>query len=282
MSPQSYAVRLGFRRGWIEFNHSMRNSQDIFWNLFMTAIFILVLWLQRNTMIEGFSLAFMVLPSLLGVSVASGGLMGVAGQLSYDREDGTLLRAKAVPQGMLAYLVSRVVLATLTTVFSMLLLFIPALFFIDGLTSIGWNGLGWFCVFFIVGLLATAPLGAAVGSLVKSSGPGFGLTFIPIGILTAISGIFSPITNLAGWLQAVAQLFPVYWLGHSMRYAFLPDEAAAAELGGVWRPEMAVIVLLAWAVVGMAFAPRLLRKMAQKVSGSEMQSRKEQVMQRGY
>lgn len=282
MSPKSNALRLGLKRGWIEFMHSLKNSQDIFWTLFITAILILVLWLQRNSTVEGMSLAMLSLPGLLGISVASGGLMGLAGSLSYDREDGTLLRAKATPQGMFGYLVSRIVYITLTTFVSLFLLFIPALLFIDGLTSIGFSGLLWFWVFFFAGLLATAPIGAIAGSLVKTSGSGFGLTFLPLAALGAISGIFYPITSMAAWLQDLAQVFPVYWLGHGMRYAFLPEGASAAELGGVWRPEIALAVLAAWAIVGLLLTPRILRRMAQKVSGSEMQSRKEQMMRRGY
>lgn len=282
MSPKSNALRLGVKRGWIEFVHSLKNSQDIFWTLFVTAILILVLWLQRNASVEGMSLAMLSLPGLLGVSVASGGLMGLAGSLSYDREDGTLLRAKATPQGMFGYLVSRIIYVTLTTFLSLFLLFIPALLFIDGLTDIGLVGLLWFIVFFFIGLLATAPIGAIAGSLVKTSASGFGLTFLPLAALGAISGIFYPITSMASWLQDLAQVFPVYWLAHGMRYAFLPEGAAVAELGGVWRPEMAVAVLTVWAVVGLLFTPRILKRMARKVSGSEMQSRKEQMMQRGY
>lgn len=282
MSPKSNALRLGLRRGWIEFKHSLMNTQDIFWNIFVTGILILVLWMQRDAYVEGMQLAMLSLPSLLGISVASGGLMGLAGSLSYDREDGTLLRAKATPQGMFGYLISRIVYITLTTLMSMAILFIPALFFINGLTDIGLSGLLWFIIFFFAGLLATAPIGAIAGALVKTSGSGFGLTFLPLAALGAISGIFYPITAMAVWLQNIAQIFPVYWLGHGMRYAFLPEEAAVAELGGVWRPEIGLLVLTAWAIIGLLFTPRILKRMARKVSGSEMQSRKEQVMQRGY
>ena len=282
MNPKTNAVRLGVRRGCIEFVHSLKNSQDVFWNIFTTGILILVLWLQRNATVEGMPLAMLSLPGLLGMSVASGGLMGVAGILSYDREDGTLLRAKATPQGMFGYLVARIVYVTLTTLLSMVILFVPALLFIDGLTSIGLGGLSWFFVFFIVGLLATAPIGAITGSLVKTSGSGFGLSFLPLAALGAISGIFYPISSMSSWLQDIAQIFPVYWLAHGMRYAFLPDGAAVAELGGAWRPGLGLAVLAAWMVVGLLITPRILKRMARKVSGSEMQSRKEQMMQRGY
>jgi ABC-2 type transport system permease protein len=275
-------TRLGLERGWIEFKQYLRNPQEMIWTVIMSGIFLAVIWFQRDTKIEGISLALLTLPSLLGMSIANGGFVGAAGALSYDREDGTLLRAKAIPQGMTAYLASRVVYVTLTTVLSILVVLIPGLFLIDGLAGIGLDGVAVFVWIFLLGLLATAPWGAIVGSLVKSSGSGFGLTFLPMIGLVAISGIFYPITALAGWLQALAQVFPVYWLGLGARSVFLPDAAVAAEIGGSWRPIETTAMLVVWAVVGLLITPRILRRMAQRTSGSDMQARKEQMMQRGY
>jgi ABC-2 type transport system permease protein len=248
----------------------------------MTVAFIVVLWFQRNKQVEGISLALLTLPSLLGMNIAMGGLSGTAGQLAFDREDGTLLRAKAIPQGMIGFLVSRTVLIFLTTVVSLVVLFVPSLLLIDGLADLGIGTLLHFTWVFLLGLLATAPLGAVIGSLVKSSNSGWGLTFLAVGGITAISGIFYPITALAGWLQAIGQIFPVYWLGLGVRSAISPDSAVAAELGGSWRTPETILVLGIWAVVGLAIAPRVLRRMAQRASGSDMEARKQQVLNRGY
>lgn len=271
---------LGLQRGWIEFKQYTRNPQEIIWMLLMTVIFVGVLWFQRGKEVEGVSLALLTLPGLLGMTIANGGFAGTAGAISYDREDGTLLRAKAIPQGMVGYLVSRAAYITYATLVSLIALFIPALLFVDGLTNIGASGALTFAWLFLMGMLATAPYGAIVGSLVKSSSSGFGLTFLPFTGLVAISGIFYPITALAGWIQAIAQVFPVYWLGHGVRSIFSPE--AVAEIGGVWQLGTVFFVLLAWAVVGFAIAPRILRRMAQRESGATMQERKQKVMQRGY
>lgn len=282
MNPTTSAVRLGLARGWIEFKQYLRNPQEMIWTFLVSGIFLVVLWFQRENNIEGMSLVLLTVPSLLGMLIANGGFAGAAGILSYDREDGTLLRAKAVPQGMVGYLVSRVVYVVLTTIISLLVVFIPSLFFVSGLLNIGATGALLFGAIFLLGLLATAPWGAMIGSLVKSSGSGFGLTFLPLAGLVAISGIFYPITALAGWVQVIAQIFPVYWMGLGVRSAFLPEAAAAAEIGGSWRTLETFLVLAAWAIVGMLLAPRILRRMAQRESGATMEARKQQVMQRGY
>ncbi len=131
-----------------------------------------------------------------------------------------------------------------------------------------------------LGLLATLPGGAIIGSLVKSPNSAFGVTMLPIAGLTAISGIFYPIAALPGWVQAVAQAFPIYWLGLGIRSGLLPDAAAAVELSGSWRHLETAAVLGAWALAGLLIAPVVLRRMARRESGFSMEARRLQHQQR--
>jgi ABC-2 type transporter len=126
----------------------------------------------------------------------------------------------------------------------------------------------------------TLPWGAIIGSLVKSPNSAFGVTMLPIVALTAISGIFYPITALPGWVQGIAQCFPIYWLGLGIRSGLLPDAAAAVELSGSWRHLETAAVLGAWALAGLLIAPVVLRRMARRESGSSMEARRLQHQQR--
>jgi ABC-2 type transport system permease protein len=103
---------------------------------------------------------------------------------------------------------------------------------------------------------------------------------LPIVGLTAISGIFYPITALPGWVQGVAQVFPIYWLGLGIRSGLLPDAAAAVELSGSWRHLETAAVLGAWALAGLLIAPVVLHRMARRESGSSMEARRLQHRQR--
>ncbi|WP_327095008.1 ABC transporter permease [Nocardia vinacea] len=100
--------------------------------------------------------------------------------------------------------------------------------------------------------------------------------------IVAISGVFYPITSMPGWLQGVAQVFPVYWVGLGMRSAMLPGDAVAIELGHSWRHLETIAVLGVWAVAGLLLAPIVLRRMARRESGSNVAARREKAIQRAY
>jgi ABC-2 type transport system permease protein len=276
MNPTLYAARLGLARGWAEFRQSLTDPQQLGFNVIFAVAFVIVLLFQRDSTVEGtnVSLAFAVLPGVLGMMVAVGGLQGAAGSLAVEREDGTLLRAKAVPNGMVGYLTGRVVSVSLGAILGLVIIFVPSLFLIPELTRIGLTGWLTFVWVLALGLLATLPIGAVIGSLAKSPNTVNGLVTLPIIGITAISGIFYPIVALPGWVQAIAQVFPIYWLGLGVRSAFLPDSAASVEIGESWRHLETVGVLGVWALVGLLLAPMVLRRMARKESGANMEARR--------
>ena len=83
-------------------------------------------------------------------------------------------------------------------------------------------------------------------------------------------------------LTCAVLVFPIYWLGLGMRSVFLPDDAAMAEIGQSWRHLETFGMLGLWAVVGLALAPRVLRRMAQRESGSAVEERRQRALQAGY
>lgn len=280
MNPTAHAVRLGLDRGWREFRQALF-SADQWFNVIVATIFVTVLLFQRNSTVEGspFSLAAATLPSMIGMMVAFGGVVGMAGQLSLHRTDGTLLRAKAIPHGMIGYLVSRIVQVALDGLPTLLIILIPGLFLVPMLAAAGVTG--WLTLIWVLalGLLASLPWGAAIGSLTRTPQSTFGYTMLPFMGLTAISGIFYPIQALPGWVQGIAQVFPLYWLGLGMRSALLPDSAVTAEIGESWRTLETIGVLGVWAVIGLLLAPPILRRMARRESGSAMEARRKRAMQ---
>ena len=59
-------------------------------------------------------------------------------------------------------------------------------------------------------------------------------------------------------------VLPTYWAGHLTRWALAGDPAW--EVGGAFSPALAVGILAAWAVIGFAMAPVVIRLSFRKES----------------
>jgi ABC-2 type transport system permease protein len=281
MTPGTVAVVAGLQRARIEFRQSVTNVAEFMGWLWMPVIALVVMYALRGNTVPGtdFSLGTQAIPGILGVNVVFTGLLGLAMTLTMDREDGTLLRAKATPNGMLGYLVGKVLSRAALTIVILAVILVPAAFLFDGL-ELGevssWLTLSWVLA---LGLIATLPLGAVLGSMFDSAQSLGYVTLLMMGLLV-ISGVFYPITALPEWLQWAGQAFPVYWLGLGLRSALLPDVLAAAEIGESWRHLETAGALGAWAVLGFLVAPAVLRRMARRESGSAVSARREKAVQR--
>lgn len=279
MNPRLLAVRAGFSRGGIELRQALTSPTDLITFLLMTAGFFAAILSARRTPVPGtgFSLGTSTLASVLGLDIGVYAVLWMADRLVGDREDGTLLRAKAIPNGMLGYLVGKVVNISAQVLLAVAATLIAGAFLVTGL-AIGspgpWLTLAWVLG---LGLLATLPLGAVLGSLFPNTRT-TGLIFLVLGGLAAISGIFDPITRLPVFLQWTGQVFPLYWLGLGMRSALLPHSMAVVEVGHSWRQPVTVAVLAAWAIAGLVLAPVVLRRMARRESGSRVAARRERAL----
>jgi ABC-2 type transport system permease protein len=280
MSPALVAARAGLSRGWIEFRQALTTPGDLMAILIPTGGFLAAMIWTRHTHVPGthFSLGTTMLASVVGLNVVVYAVVTMGDLLVVEREDGTLLRAKAIPNGMLGYLVGKVVNISTQIASAVVVTLLVGAFLFTGLT-IGnpgsWLTLAWVLV---LGLLATLPLGAVLGSLFpsqRSAGPWW---LLMLGGLAAISGIFYPITHLPVFLQWIGQVFPLYWLGLGMRSALLPNAMATAEAGHSWHHLATFGVLSAWAVAGLVLAPAVLRRMARRESGSYVAARREKAM----
>jgi ABC-2 type transport system permease protein len=280
MTPAMQALRSGLSRGRTELRHTLTDPQDVMGYLVPPIILAVVMLFMRGATVPGtgFSLSARTLPSAVGMGVAFVGMAALAGMLVVEREDGTLLRAKAIPHGMSGYLIGKIVLVSGMTLIGILLQLVPALFILDGLTLTA-SGAATLVWVFVLGMMATMPVGAMLGSLF-SNPQHMALIMLPLMGLIGISGIFYPITNFPMWLQWLAQVFPVYWLGLGTRSALLPADLAAVEIGHSWRHMETFAVLGIWAVLGLVLAPFVLRRMARRESGSAVDARRQKAMQR--
>ncbi|MER7243548.1 ABC transporter permease [Kribbella sp. NPDC000426] len=271
--------RPGLQRGLIELRQSFTNPAELTSHFLWPVLMLIALFFLRHRDFgsTGLLLGALALPSILGMNAAMG-MVSMSQLLTADRADGTLLRAKAIPNGMVCYLIGKVVSVAGGLLVDLAILLIPGLIIVDGIAlgSAHWFTLVWVL---LLGLVATLPIGAVLGSLLTTA-RSQGLIQLPMLALIAISGIFYPITALPSWLQSIGQLTPIYWMGLGMRSALLPPEAATVELTNSWRPLETATALGLWAVAGLLLAPVVLRRMARRESGSKLTERRDQALRR--
>lgn len=280
INPTLNAYRAGLRRGIVSTRIALTTVSEVLGAVIPLAIFVIVLLFLRRVEVEGaeVSLGAMNIPGLIAMSVLFSSVMGIAGLLAMDRTNGTLLRSKSVPSGTTGYLVGEIVANALVTLASVIVLLVASLILFEGLefdTPARWL---LFALVLAMGLIAMLAIGGVIGSLVNSP-KNMGLVMLPIMGLAGISGIFYPLVALPIWLQWVAQVFPLYWFGLGMRASLLPESMAAVEVGESWRIEWVFVVLIAWAVVSMILAPKLLSRMARRESGSTLAARRRDIQQ---
>ncbi|MEV1170282.1 ABC transporter permease [Nonomuraea sp. NPDC049784] len=272
-------LRAGWSRGLIELRQSFTNGAELFSHFLWPGLMVATMFFIRDMSFgtSGLLLGTLALPGILGMNAATG-MISMSQQLTADREDGTLLRAKATPHGMPAYLIGKVLSVSGGLLADLVIFLVPGVLIVEGLAIDpgSWPTLAWVLA---LGLVATLPIGAVMGSLFASA-RAQGLIQLPFLAVIGVSGIFYPIAALPEWLQWIAQIFPIYWMGLGMRSALLPDSAAAIEIGQSWRHLETAGVLGAWAVLGLLVAPVVLRRMARGESGSSVAARREQALQR--
>lgn len=283
MTAKSAAVRAGVRRTRIEIRQLFTDVQGLATLFLFPSLIMVALFFMRDATFGSTSLGLgsLALPGVMGTIVFFNGMYGIGENLVLDLEDGTLLRAKATPNGMIGYFVGRLGTSAVAVLVQVAAVLVAGWAIVGGISldsPAAWMTLLWVL---LLGMLATLPLGAALGAVVGNPRGLFFLTMPLMGVI-AISGIFYPVTALPGWLQTVAQILPCYWLGLGLRSALLPGAAVDIEIGQSWRHLETAGVLGVWAVVGVILASIVLSRMARNESGSRMDERRDKALQRAY
>lgn len=276
-TPSAIPVSAGLWRGMVEFKQDFAPTR-LAGQLLWPVVTLAAMYYYKGHQAGGVSLGSMMYPSVLGMFTIFGMQLMVQ-YLAADREDGTLLRARSTPGGVVAYLVGKVTLCSLTLVTYLAIIAIPGALLLHGLAPLTLHRALTLLWVLALGMAASQALGAVVGALVPTVRAAGYVSLLLMGLI-AVSGVFYPITALPGWLQAVGQASPIYWVGHGMRAALLPEAYAAVEVGGSWRLAVTAVALLLWALLGAALAPTVLRAMTRKESGTRLNARQQRALQR--
>jgi ABC-2 type transport system permease protein len=168
--------------------------------------------------------------------------------LSNARESGLLKRVRATPLPMPIYLTAWLTGGVLTGIAAVVLMFIVAIPAFG--VHIYAHTLLPAIVTLVVGAVALASLGLAVGSLAKSADQAMPIAQLTMLPLSFISGVFYPVAGAPTWLIDIAKVFPLYHLINAFDACFVPQNT-----GSGWNGTD-LLVLAIWGLVGIRVAAR--------------------------
>ncbi|MFE7036593.1 ABC transporter permease [Streptomyces sp. NPDC057621] len=276
------AWRAGIQRGRIELRHLLRSPKEMSGHVTNVVVALAIAaYVTGDVPGTHVPMAHLLLAGFAAYLLFQIGLVNLPQILVTEREEGTLLRLRATPGGIPAYLVAKSVLVVVMATGTLALLLAVAALLADGPLPHGPGG--WLTLLWVtmLGLLAVVPLGAAIGAVLPNPREALALIMLPTMALLFTSGTVFPITSLPVPVQQVASVFPLKWMAQGLRSALLPDSARTAEAAGSWELPMVALVLTAWAVLGFLLAVPLLRRAARRESGSRLSARHRKAAQNG-
>ncbi|MFF4954419.1 ABC transporter permease [Streptomyces chattanoogensis] len=266
--------RAGFLRGGIELRHLVRNRKEMTGHL-VNVVVALLLAANLSKSVPGthIPMAQLSLAGFAAYLLFQIGLVNLPQILVTEREEGALLRLRATPGGIPAYLVAKSLLVVTMALGTLVVLLGAGALLVDGPLPHdpgSWLTLLWVAA---LGLLAVVPLGAAIGAVLPNPREALALLMLPVMGLLLTSGAMFPLSSLPEVVQKIASVFPLKWMAQGLRAALLPDAAHVAEPAGSWELPTVALVLTAWAVLGFLLAIPLLRRAARRESGSRLTER---------
>lgn len=257
MSP-ARTVRLGVSRIGYEVRAYFRQGDTVFFTFLFPLVMLTIFSVAfsagefgRTPDGDPVTAAQYYLPAMLAAGALLSGLQNMATDIAMERSDGTLKRLAGAPLSPVSYFIGKIGQVLVTAVLQAALLIAAAAvaFQVPLPSDAGaWVTFAWV---FLLGVTTCAILGIGLASLPRS-GKSASAVIIPIVlVLQFISGVYIQFTMLPEWLQQIANVFPLAWLAHAMRAAFLPEAFQTLEAGGEWNLAGVAIVCGIWLVVGL-------------------------------
>jgi ABC-2 type transport system permease protein len=245
--------------------HQYRYDQKQFWrepaSVFFTVILpliFLVLFvaifgngtveLEDGSEIKG---ATYFVPSILTLALLNATFVNLTIWLSIARERGQLKRVRATPVPAWVVIAGRALTAA-----AVALVMVVVVCAFGGLlygVELPGSTLPGLLLAVAVGTFALAGLGFAAAGMVPSENAAPPIANAVVLPLEFISGIFVPSSQIPGWMDAIASVFPVKPLFDAILTAFDP---ATTGVGIAWG-DLAVVA--AWGVAGVALSLRFFR-----------------------
>ena len=260
MSKVPGTLKLGLLRGQMEIIQFSRQKEAVVFTIFFPVILLAIFGsVFKDTIAPGVTFSQYFVAGMIASGLVNSGFQNIAINIPIERDLGAIKRLRGTPLPITSYFIGKAIsVFTSMVVQVFILLAIGVAFFGLNMPTepSKWLTFTWLL---ILGTASSTALGVAFSSVPKNGRGASAIVSPVVIILQFFSGVFFVITQLPGWMQQVAAIFPLKWLTQGMRSVFLPDTFAAQEVAKSWEGGRTAIILLVWLIVGLFFAVKTFR-----------------------
>lgn len=204
---------------------------------------------QKSTATSNLSTFDYIFAGLIGFSILSLGIFGLANQMPAEKKTGAFRRLRASPITTGQLIFANMLYYLLIGVVSVALMFVVASFVFDFNMRGDWFNLA---VFIVLSIVTMFGFGLAIGGWAKNENQSAALTNIVAFPLMFLSGVFFPRFLMPEWLQGITGFLPLTPIVDGLRM-IMTEAKTLLDLG----PELAIMGV--WAVVVYAVAIKVFR-----------------------
>ena len=171
--------------------------------------------------------------------------------LTTQRESGQLKRLRGTPMPAWTFVAAQIVRAVLMVALMVVVIVLIGHFAFD--VKLPGERLVTLAVYVLLGTAAMCTLGIALTTLAPTADAAS--TIAPFGavLLSFISGVFIPVSELPNWLEEVGKVFPLAHLAEGLQTAFVTGASGT----GLAAANVAVIAI--WGAAGLLIAARAFK-----------------------
>lgn len=253
-------IKVGFLRGGLEIKQFMRQRESVVFTLLFPVMLLFIFGsVFKGDLAPGVTFSQYFVAGMIASGLVNSGFQNIAINIPLERDMGAIKRLRGTPLPITSYFIGKAisVFASMAVQVVILLIIGTAFFGLNLPTEpIKWLTFTWIL---ILGTACATALGVAFSSVPKNGRGASAIVSPVVIVLQFFSGVFFVFTQLPGWMQQVAAIFPLKWMTQGMRSVFLPDSFASQEVAKSWESGRTALILFAWLIAGLFLAVKTFR-----------------------
>ena len=253
-------LRLGLLRGKMEIIQFSRQKEAVVFTIFFPVILLAIFGsVFKNTIAPGVTFSQYFVAGMIASGLVNSGFQNIAINIPLERDMGAIKRLRGTPLPITSYFIGKAisVFASMAVQVIILLIIGTAFFGLNLPTEPSkWLTFTWLLV---LGTASATALGVAFSAVPKNGRGASAIVSPRVIVFQFFSGVFFVFTQLPGWMQQVAAIFPLKWLTQGMRSVFLPDSFASQEVAQSWEGGRTALILFVWLIAGLFLALKTFR-----------------------